>query len=357
MANQVVYGFHHLQDRFSDTITTVGIDTVNDAITQAMDEHNRQLNAMLALFVRQGVEPQTAFRTATATRNQPLDEFGRPIPIKAPGRYTVGFPIQGSGNAIGYTWLHARKATVGELNDTINAIQIGDARWVFDHILGALFADTSYTFFDAENAGSLTVLPIANGDTQTYNVFSGGDVGATDDHTLAQANAIGAAADNPFPAIYAELNEHPENGNGPVIVLTSTSLKSSIQALATFNPVLPDEITLGSGSDRLTGTLGVSTPGTLLGMEDSGAWVVEYPRIPAGYMVAIKAGGEPPLGMREDPNVRGFVEADANEDFPWYQRNWVRMAGFGAWNRVGAVAYRVGNGTYAVPTNYTVPMP
>ena len=357
MANAVVYGFHNLQDRFTDTVTTIGVDVVNEAITQAMAEHNRQLDAMLRLFVRRGVPAQTAFRTTTVTRNQPLDEFGRPVPIKAPGRYTVGFPIQDSGNAVGYTWQHSRKATAGELNEVINAIQLGDTRWVWDHILGAFFASASYTFFDSENAGSLTVLPLANADTQTYNVFAGADTAATDNHLLAQANAIGAGADNPYPTIYQELREHPENGSGPVLVFISSSLKATTQALATFNPVLPTELSPGIGTDRLTGTLGVDVPGTVLGMEDSGAWVIEYPRLPAGYMIATVDGAEPALGMREDDDIVGFTEMEPNEDMPWYQRSWIRKAGFGAWNRVGGLAYRVGNASYAVPTNFSVPMP
>lgn len=359
MANQVVYGFHTLQDRFSDLVTTVGGDVIDTAIDQAMAEHNRQMDAFTGIFLRRGVEAQTVFRTPSLTRNQPLDEFGRPIPIKAPGRYTVGFPIQDSGNAIGWTWQHAQYRRLEELNAAILAIQIGDMRWVFDHILGAFFALANYTFWDSENAGSLTVLPLANGDTQTYNVFTGADVGGTDNHLLAQANAIGAGADNPFPTIYTELTEHPENGNGRVIAFIPTGLKASVQALATFNPLPMADIQPGANSDVLVGNLGVTTPGTVLGMEDSGVWVVEWPRLPANYIVAVHTGGAPPIGERvpEPTGLQGFVEMDPNADMPWYQRNWLRMAGYGAWNRVGGLVYRIGNASYAVPTNFAVPMP
>lgn len=362
MPNQVVYGFHSLQDRFSDLVTTVGADVLNGAIDQAMAEHNRQMAAVLRLFVRPGVEAQTVFRTAAATRNQPLDEFGRPIPIKAPGRYTVGFPLVDSGSAIGYTYQKSLAATVQELNNVINSIQIGDMRWVFDHILGALFANASYTFFDTENAGQLTVLPLANGDAQTYQVFAGGDANLTDTHLLAQANAIGAGADNPYPTIYQELIEHPENGGGRVIAFIPTGLKAATQALATFNPVVNANITPGANSDVLSGELGVDLPGTatVLGMEDSGVWIAEWPRLPAGYIVAVAVDGDPPIGERQsplEPLRGGLVEIDPNEDMPWYQRNWMRQSGYGAWNRVGALVYRVGNASYAVPTGYAVPMP
>jgi hypothetical protein len=94
-------------------------------------------------------------------------------------------------------------------------------------------------------------------------------------------------------------------------------------------------------------------------MDDSGTWIVENPRLPAGYIVAVKTGGDPALAERSStiPELQGgLIEAPRNEDWPWYQRNFVRKTGYGALNRVGALVYRIGNGTYAVPTNYGVPM-
>lgn len=361
MPNQVVYGFHAVQDNFSDLVTTVGTAVIDNAIDQAMAEHNRQMNALASLFVRRVTAPQTVFRTPGLTRNQPLDQFGRPIPIKAPGKYTVGFPLQDSGNAIGYTWQESLKITVGEVNNLIDTIQMGDMRWVFDHYLAALFAAAQWTFWDEDNAGSLTVLPLANGDGQPYSVFAGTDTGATDNHLLAQLNPIGAGADNPFPGIYQELIEHPENGNGRVISFIPSGLKASVTGLATFNPILSSDVRPGANSDVLVGSLGVTVPGgerSILGMDDSGVWIVEYPRLPANYIVSLATGGEPPLGERVDDvsALQGFVEMPRNEDMPWYQRSWLRKAGYGAWNRVGAVITRVGNASYAVPTGYTSPM-
>jgi hypothetical protein len=360
MANQVVYGFHSLIDVFNQRVQTVGVDLVNTAIDQAMAEHNRQLTAMTALFVRPTTQFQVNYRSVQVTRNQPLDEFGRPLPIKGFAQYQVAFPLIDSGNAFAYNWQTGLAATVEELNNTINAIQMGDFRWVFDHILAALFANTSYTYYDPEH-GPLTVLGLANGDTQAYNVFAGGDLGATDNHYLAQANAIATGVDNPFAAIYQELNEHPENGGGGrVIALVATNLKSAITGLPTFNPLPMADIRPGANSDVLVGDLGVNVPGTVLGMDDSGVWIVEQPRLPTGYMVAIKTGGDPPLTERQStiPELQGgLVEAPRNENWPWYQRNFVRKTGYGGWNRVAALVYRVGNASYAVPTNYASPMP
>jgi hypothetical protein len=359
MANQVVYGFHNLVDVFNNRITTVGVDQLNTAIDQAMAAHNEQMQALTALFVQPTTDFQIYYRSVAITRNQPLDEHGRPIPIKAPGRYQVAFPLQDSGNAFAFDWQAGLAATVRDVNDNINAIQLGDMRWVFDHIWGSLFASATWTYNDPQY-GALTIQPLANGDTTAYNVFSGGDVGATDTHQLAQANAIGAGADNPYPIIYQELTEHPENGvGGRVIAFIPTSLKATTIALASFNPLPQPDIQPGANSDVLVGDLGVRVPGTVLGMDDSGTWIVENPRLPAGYIVAVKTGGDPALAERSStiPELQGgLIEAPRNEDWPWYQRNFVRKTGYGALNRVGALVYRIGNGTYAVPTNYGVPM-
>jgi hypothetical protein len=362
MANQVVYGFHTVQQRFAEPVTALGETVVNDLITQAMAEHNRQMDAFTALFLRRGItDAQRTFSTPIVTRNQPLDEAGRPIPIRGAAQYSAGFPLQDSGNAIGRTWLEAQKLRVEQLNDLIAVIQDGDRSWVFDHILAALFNDADRTFFDPEK-GQLTVKPLANGDAQVYQVKSGEFAGGTDNHLLGQANAIGAGADNVFATHYAELSEHPENGgagSGRIISFIPTGLKSATTGLATFNPLPSADIRPGANADVLVGSLGINVPGTVLGMDDSGTWIVEWPRIPAGYVASIQTTGEPPIGERVDEfaSLRGFIEMDSNEDFPWYQRNWMRRAGYGAWNRLGAVVSRIGNASYAVPTNYATVMP
>jgi hypothetical protein len=240
------------------------------------------------------------------------------------------------------------------------AILDGDRTWIFDHILAALFNDTAYTHFDPEK-GQLSVQPIANGDATIYGVKPGEFAGGTDNHLLAQVATI-ADATNPFPTIYTELAEHPENGGvteGRVVTFVPTNLKTAVTGLGSFYRPPSDDLTYGSGQTILSGNLGVAVPGTVLGMDLSGTWVVEWPRLPSNYTISIATAGEPPIGERVDDmeSLRGFVEMDSNADFPWYQRNWLRRAGYGAWNRVGAVVMRIGNGTYAVPTNYATVMP
>ena len=85
---------------------------------------------------------------------------------------------------------------------------------------------------------------------------------------------------------------------------------------------------------------------------------MEWPSLPSDYTISVTTGGEKPIAMREDveAELRGFKKVAERNDHPWYESQWLRRAGFGAWNRVGALVYRTNNATYAIPTNYSSPM-
>jgi hypothetical protein len=354
MANQVLYGFYNLKDLATQRAATVETRVINDAIDASLEEHNRQLDALLDLFAFRTTDYTARFNQIGAKRLQPLDEHGRPRPTKAGGYYDVAFPIQMAGDALGQTFVARAKMTVQEVNNAIASMIVADKRWMRDHILSALFASATWSFVDPLK-GTLTVQPLANGDTVSYQIMDGADAGAADTHQLAQAAAI-ADATNPYPVIRTELLEHPENG-GDVIAFIPTGLRATTEALATFVPVSDANIRQGANTDVLVGTLGARVPGTLIGYVE-GVWIVEWPALPANYIVGTTTEGQRPLAMREDPEpeLQGFKRVAERNDHPYYESIYQRRAGFGAWNRVGALVYRIGNGTYAVPTNYTPPI-
>jgi hypothetical protein len=354
MANQILYGFHNLKDLATQRVNTVGVEVINTAIDQAVAEHNRQIAAITNFFCQPTTAYTARFRSVTAARLQPLDEHGRARPIKPTGYYDVAFPINMGGSAWGADYVTSIKMTVQEVNNALNTMLMADARWMRDHILSALYASATYSFTDPLY-GTLTIQPLANGDAVTYQVFAGGDVGATETHQIAQAAAI-ADATNPYPNIYNELTEHPENG-GEVVAFIPSNLRATTEALATFTPVADPNITVGANTDRLTGTLGASLPGVLIGYVDK-VWIVEWKALPDSYIIATTTEGDRPLAMRQDPEpeLQGFKQVATRDDHPFYERQYMRRAGFGAWNRVGALVCRIGNGSYAVPTNYTPPI-
>lgn len=352
---QIAYGFYTLRDLFNQRVNEVGVSQVFDAIQQSVDEHNRQMAALLPLFTRQTTDFKVLYETPLAARLQPLDENGRALPIRVTGRYNVAFPRQMAGSAWTANYITKQKMTVGEANRVTLAMLTADRRWMRDHILAAFFTNASWNFFD-EMHGDLTIYGMANSDAVEYSVQIGADQGVTDTHYLFQAAAISDSA-NPFPTIYQELIEHPENGNGDVIVLVPTNLKASIEALSTFTKVADPNINPGANEQTLIGSLSTPLPGRIVGYVDQ-CWIVEWPSLPSNYMLALITTGERPLSLREEPEaeLQGFKQVATRNDHPFYESQWLRIAGFGAWNRVGGLVYRVGTGSYAIPTGYESPM-
>lgn len=355
MANQVIWGFYDLQSIFDQRVAD-NVVAVTSAIDDAVAEHNRQMDALLALFVNRTTEFKVRFRSATTASLQPLDQNGRARPIQAAGYYETAFPILDAGTAWGVNYKTREKMTVAEANEITATMLMADMRWVRYHILAALYADVSWTFTDPAH-GALTIQGMANGDTVTYQIMAGTDAGATDNHYLGQAAAISDAAD-PFPTIYAELVEHPEN-SGQIVAFIPTGLKAAVMGLTSYYPASDPNIDLGASQARLVGNLGVAVPGEVFGYHDAGVWLVEWPNMPANYIIAVATGGERPVAMREEPeaSLRGFNKVAERNDHPFYESQFLRSAGFGGWNRVAALAYRIGNATYAAaPTGYVQPI-
>ena len=355
MANQVLYGFYNLNELASERITASNVQIVSDAIDATVAEHNRQMAAINSLFVQPTTQYKVRYQTAQSARLQPLDDNGRARPIIPVGNYDLAFPIQVAGTAWGANRVAQVKMTVGEVQRITSTMLDGDMRWMRDHILAALFNNVNYTFTDPLY-GSLTVMPLANGDTTTYMLTSGSDSGSTDSAFNAQAAGI-ADVTNPFPTIYNELVEHPENA-GEVISFVPTNLMASISALATYREVVDPNIQLGANTARLIGSLNTPIPGILRGYADKN-WIVEWRSLPDNYIVSVTTNGEKPIAQREEPEpeLQGFKKVADRNDHPFFEAQWERRAGFGAWNRVGAFVTRIGNASYAIPTNYTTPMP
>lgn len=353
--NQVTYGFINLKDLFAQRVEDVGVPIVNEAIDATLAEHTAQLNDLMALFVDQTTDYKVRFRTPVLASLQPLDENGRARPIKGAGYYDIAFPLQMAGTAWGVTYYASQKITVQEANNVTATLITADKRWMRDRILAALLTNVSWTHADAAH-GDLTIKPLANGDTDTYLIQSGTDSGTTDSHFLAQAGGISDAAD-PFPILRAELKEHPEN-SGEVVVFVPTANRAAVEGLSGFYPVADANLRMGAGATVLAGTLNVAMPGEIFGYHESGVWLAEWKGLPANYLVGTMTGGPRPVAMRQEPeaSLQGFRRVASRDDHPFYESQYLRVAGFGVQNRVGAVVMRVGNASYAIPANYQAPL-
>lgn len=351
----VLLGLLNQADLYDTRVTTAGVQVVQRSIDESVAEHNRQLNALLALFTTTRTDPQTRYLAAGATRLQPLDENGRARPIKPGGYFTLGFPLQDAGIAWGRNYRTSIKMTVREVANIVAMMMDADSRWMRDHLLAALFYENSTTpwSFTDPTFGAINVYGLANGDTQTFQILSGADSATTDDHVKGAA----AVAEAVFQDIHDELVEHPENGP-EIIAFIPTASSATVQALTNFYPVPDTNLFSGVAVTQFTGVLNATVPGKLIGYI-AGCKVVEWAGMPANYILGVAAGGEAPIALRQEPEteLQGFRKVADRNDHPWYEQQYLRVAGFGGWNRVGAIVYRTDSGTYAIPTGYSSPMP
>lgn len=354
---ELLNGFVNLKDVVNERVVGDLIPTVTSAIDQSIAEHNKVTEDMMKLFVHKTTAFKIRYESPFAAKLQPLDEHGRARKIKAAGRYDLGFPIRDAGAAIGATRIALVKMTVKQINDQIATLLDADKRWLRDQIMAALFDNVGYTFADPEH-GDVAVKGLANNDSTTYLIRAGAESGETANH-FRGVTAMDDA-NQPFHTIYRDLTKRPENGSGgKIISLVAGNLESSVMGLANFVEANDPDILLGANADRLTGSLGASVPGEVLGKVDRN-WIVRWDALPDNYVISTSTTGDRALAMREHPEaeLQGFNRvADRNDD-PYYESQYVRHAGFGAYNRVNAIVTKVdsGDGAYDVPTDFAQPM-
>lgn len=351
----LTFGFVGLEHLMNQRVSSENIEVVRDAITKTLEEHQRQVGEMVSTLAAQTVEYSANFRQGFGGTMQPLDDQGNPLPVKGGSSYTVAFPIKGAGTAWGTNRVSRAFMTVEEANENTYSALKQDADWLKRHMLGALLDNTSYVFPDPDK-GNLTVQPLANGDTAKFTRNNGTE--AVDNHYSAQAAAIGDAT-NPFPAIYTELTEHPENDGATIVAYVASNLIDDIEALGTFVEVPDPDVVAGNSASVLSGSIERGFGDEVLGKAGK-VWVVEWSTLPDDYILGVAVGATPALKMREYdvPALQGLIEENNSPDGNLEEYRLIRYAGFGAYNRVGACVVQVeaGDTTYDIPSGYATPM-
>lgn len=361
--NSVDYGFISLAKLMNERVNTVGVETARTAIMEATAEYNRIITALLGQFTERTTMHQERYELPGAGTLQPLDEWGNPLPVVPSGYYDVAYPIYGAGTAWGDNRISRAMMTMSDVQRNTEDAFRRDTVWLRRQILASIFTNTTRTFAD-KRFGNLTVQPLANGDTVTY-VKRNGD-SATDNHYLGQAAAI-ADATNPYPTIYAELDEHPSN-SGPYIAYIATNLVSTTEALAAFIEPNDPSLILSLNETRLM--IDVNPDNTLteggpVAFGDryvgrvNGVHVVEWSSLPSNYIIAHATGAGPFLKMREydAAEIQGFFPEMHSPDGNLMVNRFLRYCGFGVANRVAALAMEIEDASYDIPTGFTAPLP
>lgn len=357
LVGELLYGFHNLEDNVDDLAVDVGLETISDAVREANAFYAEEIRRALSLFVVGGMPDSIGVQPPVeGGRLQGLDQWGRPTPRRMPGKRQRRFPIHMAGDSIAGNWLQFQEMTVQQINDRIDYLQQADANWNRDHMLASMFTNATYPF-DDEKKGTYDISVLANNDDEQY-FLSGGSAGQQNHFHF--DSALGT---DTLQAARADLIHHGENGgeNGEVVAFLPTTSEQTVRALPGFVSAADANVQRGTAIDTYIGDVPVDYPGKLIGYdEDAQVHLVIWGRIPADYMVTVSTAGLRPVGMREHvlANLRGFIEMDdGRQDLPYWQRIWVRLAGYAIYNRVGAVVTRTNSGvSYAPPANLVQPI-
>ena len=222
----------------------------------------------------------------------------------------MAFPLEDFGDAIVSDDISLAYMSIKDLNlhiDTIQGRSINTSRFA---VLQALLNNTVWTFKD-ERKGDLSVQPLANGDTVTYPAVLGSEDEATENHYLVSGYTVAniSNTNDPFPTIVNELSEHfGQSAQGEEIaVFFGSDQTAKIEALAGFESVADRHIQLGANANEVVG-LPANTPGVVKGRHESGAWGIEWRRLPATYIVAIHLEQPKPLIKRVDEAKTGLEQ-------------------------------------------------
>ena len=352
--------FGHLNLSDSDRVfnNTAGQAVVWDAVQAYLARVNADLQSAMRVFVSGNTESfKERYKLAGGGTLQKRGSDGRYAAVKALGQWDVAYPLEDYGAAVVGNDVDMAYMTVRELDRHVQTVvtqNVNTMRWA---ILHRLFDNVAETFIDSLN-GSLTIQPLANGNSVVYPPVIGSETEATEQHYANAGYLASAISDtnNPFPGIAAELNEHfgVEQGGSNVATFFNHAQIAAIEALTGFDKV-PDRFIRTSQLADIPINL-PSVPGVVKGRID-GCWVIEWDWIPATYTLATHLDAEAPLKLRVDPADTGLGAGlqlvATDEEFPFRGSIWRNRFGVGTANRLnGYVLEITDDGAYTVPTAY-----
>lgn len=276
---------------------------------------------------------------------------------KAAGSYDVAYPLKQYGRAFSFDDVVLGYMSLMEFENHLQTIINMNNDLGFNLILKPLFNNVAQTFQDVQH-GALTIQCGANQDGTLYPPVFGSIVDAQANNYLAP-NYIESAisdANNPYKLIRDTLEPHygfPQGGS-PIIALVNTSAVSTSKLLTNFDEFTNRYLIPGANITTLTGLPEGFQGGRIVGVSD-GVVIVEWPRIPTGWMLGMHMDAPKPLKRRVDPARTGIAPGlkmvSKDMEFPFHNNRWRNRLGYGVSERLNIVAVAL-NGTpsYTVPT-------
>lgn len=359
-----MFGYLGLEQLFEDQSQISDLTPIWAQAEEAIRAYNAEMQKFIAPFAQPTTQAQFRYKLPGGTNYQPLDDKGNPLPVSGFGHYDVGLPLRGAGTAFGDNLVTRAKLTPNEIaRRTLEAVR-ADLDWMRRHMMAALFTNTDYPFSSVltPEESDVIVRPLATVASGIEWLKRDGTMG-TDEHYLAQASSI-SDTNNPFPVIYEELAEHPQNNvsaGAPVVAYIPTNLQESVMGLTSFIPTA--RMYIKEGSDTAVAVAGSQYGyfGDFLGIvggANNSVVVRVWSHLPSNYIFAHAIGAGPILGMRQfpEPELQGVIATMRDVDGNYMEMQFRRFAGFGVLNPIGACVMRIGNASYAIPSGYQAPL-
>jgi len=358
-----IFGILGLNDTDRVFVSTLGQRVVYDAVQQTLALHNAEVQAAMGVFVEQSTDIyKERYKLPGGGR---LDRLGfapqgQAAAGKTTGQWDVAYPLEEFGRQLGGDRVSLAYMSIQDLDRHLNTVFTQDINTVRFELLKALLNSSQDTFTDPL-WGSLSIEPLANGDSVTYPPVLGSEDEATDNHYLESGYAAASISDSNDPIVTAvdELEEHfgAVSGGSNILVFINNAQRAKVAALTDFVET-PDRF-VAPGDDTATPFgLPAGIPGRILGRHNHGAWISEWRWIPANYMVAIHLEAAKPLKMRIDPADTGLGSGlqlvSESDTHPLSSSHYSHRFGFGCANRLNGVVMELGTGgSYTTPTAYS----
>lgn len=348
-----IFGVLGINDR-DTTLQSIGQDQVFGLINDYAAATQAELDRIYGVFVQEtttnhmeryflpggGMLQTGTFRT-------------RPGATKPTGSWDVAYPLDQGDTALGWDRISYAYMTAGQADAQVRGVMEQYKNWKRNLILTALLHGATRSVTDPFY-GSLTIQPLANGDSVLYPPLIGASTEATATNYVGSNYAASAISDtnNPFrDVIKAKLRKR--FGNGRIVAWINSNQTAKVQALTSFASLAPQYVNVGANTATATAD-GVSGPGNFIGATDNVA-VFEWDWIPDGYIAALDLDQPAPLKQRVDvpAELRGFKMVATQQEYPLQESFWQAREGYGVGNRLnGVVIQLVASTSYTAPTGY-----
>ena len=359
MTVQTIPGILGIEDSERTFIEGVGQQQVWEATQEYVGMVNEDLARVTGLFIERTTEDHKfRYYLPADGELQRVNKRNQPAERKVGGYWDVALPLEGFGDAISWQTRDLAYMTLNDYQRAVDGVVLRSQNTLRKEILRALLDSAGYTFED-ELRGSLSCVPLANGDSVLFPPINGGATAATATHYAESGYATASITNtnNPIKTVSRALRDRFfSNGDARRrVVLIAPGAQDYVEALADFEAVNDSNIAKGVNSDTVL-NLPVSIPGEIIGYCNE-AYVAVWNWMPANYMLGIDLLAEKPLQMRVDPEYtglpRGLALTSESTVAPITKSNWQWWFGLGVVNRLNGYVMELGTGgTYTVPSGY-----